>query len=68
MSRTVTLLGYAVIAGCAVAVEVAGRRGRRGAPLSRVLSTALARRPVRLAVLAAWLWLGWHVFVRVDWR
>lgn len=68
MSRTATLVGYTVIAVCAVAVEVAGRRGRRGAPLSQVLSTALGRRPVRLALLAAWLWLGWHVFVRVDWR
>ena len=67
MSRTLTLVGYAVIAGCALAVEVAARRGR-GARLSHVLSTALARRPVRLALLAAWLWLGWHLFVRVDWR
>lgn len=67
MSGTVTVVGYAVIAVCAVAVEVAGRRGR-GARLSQVLSRGLARPPVRLAVLAAWLWLGWHVFVRVDWR
>jgi hypothetical protein len=21
-----------------------------------------------LVVLAGWLWLGWHVFVRVDWQ
>ena len=68
MSRTVILVGYAVIAACALAVEVAAHRGRGGARLSHVLSTALARRPVRLALLAAWLWLGWHLFVRVDWR
>lgn len=68
MSRTVILVGYAAIAVCAIALEAAGHRGRRGARLSQVLSTALARRAVRVAALAAWLWLGWHLFVRVDWR
>ena len=68
MTRTITLVGYAGIAVAAVAVEVGARR-RGGARLSQVLTSSLAHRPVRLALLlAAWLWVGWHVFVRVDWR
>ncbi|MGH2395065.1 MAG: DUF6186 family protein [Candidatus Limnocylindria bacterium] len=28
----------------------------------------LRHRPARILMLAGWLWLGWHIFVRVDWR
>lgn len=75
MSRLVTLLGYGVIAAWAVVLEVAARLSRRSRPESRgpatfgdVLDTALRPWPVRVVVLAGWLWLGWHLFARVNWR
>jgi Family of unknown function (DUF6186) len=67
MTRTLTLLGYVVVAAAAVALQVAARRGVC-ASFGESLSAAARRWPVRLLLVAAWLWLGWHVFVRVDWR
>jgi Family of unknown function (DUF6186) len=67
MNRAVTLAGYAVLLGVAVGLEVAARRGS-GATLGEALRRLVRRWPVRLLVLAAWLWFGWHVFVRVDWQ
>jgi hypothetical protein len=67
MTRLVTLLGYAVIAASAVGVELAARR-RGAGTFGDALAAALCRWQVRMIVIAAWLWLGWHVFVRVDWQ
>lgn len=67
MSRLVTLAGYVVVLAAALGVEVDARR-RAGATLGDALALVLRPWPVRLAVVAAWLWLGWHLFVRVDWR
>ena len=68
MSRAVTLAGYLALAVAALAVEAAGRRSGRVATFGQALAAALGRGPVRVLVQVAWLWLGWHVFVRVDWR
>lgn len=63
MSRAITLAGYAVLA---LAFVVLHRRGR---PTFGEMLTALLQRPVtRWLLLAGWLWVGWHVFVRVDWQ
>jgi Family of unknown function (DUF6186) len=67
MSRPVTLIGYAVLVVVAVGMEVAARR-RGWATFGDALTICLSRRPVRWVLLAAWLWLGWHLLVRVDWR
>jgi Family of unknown function (DUF6186) len=67
MSRLVTLAGYVVVLAAALAVEVDARR-RSGATFGDALALVLRPWPVRVAVVAAWLWLGWHLFVRVDWR
>lgn len=64
MSRAVTLAGYAVIAAAMVACQVAALAGRRRATLGDAVAAATARPAGRLVVLAAWLWVGWHVFVR----
>jgi hypothetical protein len=64
MSRTVTLWGYAVLAVAAVAYQAAGLLLRRTAtfgPAVRRLKRMPAARPL---LLAGWLWLGWHTFVR----
>ena len=68
MSRTLTLVGYAVIAICAVVVEVAARRWGRFSTLPEAISVAFRRWQFRLVLQAGWLWLGWHLFVRVEWR
>lgn len=68
MTRLVTLLGYAVVALGAVGLEIAARRSGRFATFSEALAVALRRWPSRVLLLAGWLWLGWHLFVRVDWR
>jgi hypothetical protein len=67
MSRSVTLLGYVLLVLAAVAVEVAAR-WRGSGTFGDALTVTLRSRAARLALLAAWLWLGWHVFVRVDWQ
>lgn len=68
MSRILTLVGYAVIAVCAVGLEVAARGSGRFATLPEAISLAVRRWPVRVVLQAGWLWLGWHLFVRVEWR
>lgn len=68
MTRVVTLLGYAVIGGLAVGLELAARRSRRFSTFSEALAVALRWWPLRLSILATWLWIGWHLFVRVDWH
>lgn len=68
MTRLVTLIGYFVIAVCALAAEIAARWTRRMATFASAVSLAGSRRPSRLLLQAGWLWLGWHLFVRVDWR
>jgi hypothetical protein len=54
VSRTVTLAGYAVLVA---AVAVAS---------PRVWPWVRRLPPVRWLLIASWLWLGWHVFVRAS--
>lgn len=67
MSRSVILLGYVLLVVAAAAVEVAARR-RGSGTLGDTLTVTLRWRPTRFVLLAAWLWLGWHLFARVDWQ
>ena len=67
MSRSVTLLGYALLVASAGGLELAARR-RGSATFGDALTIILRSRAARLVLLAAWLWLGWHLFVRVDWQ
>jgi hypothetical protein len=66
MSRSATLLGYALLVVSALGLEVAARR--RGSATFVDALTILHSRAARFALLAAWLWLGWHLLVRVDWH
>lgn len=67
MTRGATLAGYAVIL-LALAIQELLARRHGGATLGRVVASLKARPPARWLLLAAWLWLGWHLFARVDWR
>jgi hypothetical protein len=63
--RAVIVAGFAVLLAVAVAVDVAARRAEWGVrPLSTALAAALRSRGGRVAVLGAWLWLGWHFLAR----
>lgn len=68
MSATVTVLGYAAVVVCSLCLEVvARRRRRRVATFGQALDAALRRPALRALLQTGWLWLGWHLFVRVDW-
>jgi hypothetical protein len=66
VSSPTTLAGYALIAAAMLVCEWVARRDRRLPSFSQAVSWANRRRPARLLLLAVWLWLGWHVFVRSD--
>jgi hypothetical protein len=64
-ARTLTYAGWMVLAAAAVALELRARlRTGRLASLGDALALAIRVRFVRLAVLAAWAWVGWHLFAR----
>jgi Family of unknown function (DUF6186) len=63
VTRTVTLAGYALIVVAMLATELRARRTGR-ATIADAVDVILRTRIGRLVILAAWLWIGWHVFVR----
>ncbi|MEW6472118.1 MAG: DUF6186 family protein [Actinomycetota bacterium] len=64
MSRSVTLWGYVVLAIAIVAYQAAGLLLHRTMTFGQAVK-ALKRFPAaRPLLLAAWLWLGWHTFIR----
>jgi phosphotransferase system glucose/maltose/N-acetylglucosamine-specific IIC component len=65
VTRAVTLAGYAVLLATAVAIEAAACRDRGPARFAAVIGALTAHPGTRLLLLAAWLWLGWHLFARV---
>lgn len=68
MTRTVTLWGYALLAMIAVAYQAAGLLLRRTATLGQALRSLTRFPAARPLLLAAWLWLGWHTFVRGSYQ
>ena len=65
MSGTATsLTGFAVLLVLGAAIEVRARRGAGPATAAQALGAAMRSGPGRLAVLAAWLWLGVHFLAR----
>ncbi len=63
--RTVTLLGWAVLAVVAIALEVLAHRSTsRLVGAGRLLSQVADRPAGKVALLLGWAWLGWHLFVR----
>jgi len=59
----ITIAGYALLAFAVVAFQLASRNpDSRIPPLSTALGRVMATRSGRVAVLAAWVWLGLHFF------
>ena len=64
MSRTITLWGYALIAIAAVICQAAALLNHRRPTIGQAIRSLTSHPARRRVVLAAWLWLGWHTFVR----
>lgn len=64
MSRTSTLIGYCFIAAALMGCQLASRVSRRIPSIGQVASLIAARPAGRWLLLAGWLWVGWHLFVR----
>jgi hypothetical protein len=63
--RAAIIAGFATILVLMVATDLYARRaGSRVRPLSATLAAALRSPGGRIIVLAAWLWLGWHLLAR----
>ncbi|GAB3602989.1 DUF6186 family protein [Microbacterium aureliae] len=61
MSRAVTVAVYLVLLGVAAVLTVLPhRRPDVLAPVGDVLDDVTADLPARVALVAAWWWLGWH--------
>jgi hypothetical protein len=65
MNRALTIAGYLVLAVSIVAYELRSRR-RGTATFGDALRLLVRARAGRMLVLVAWLWLGWHLFARVE--
>lgn len=68
MTREVTVAGYVLVVVIGLGLELVARRTGRLVTFEEMLAAALRRWPVRVLLQAGWLWVGWHVFVRADWR
>lgn len=66
MTRPVTLAGYVLLAAAMVTYQALGLLLRRTATLGQAVATLRRSRTGRLTLLATWLWLGWHLFVRAS--
>lgn len=64
MSRTTTLVGYCLIAAALLGCQLASLVSRRIPSIGQVASLIASRRAGRWLLLAGWLWVGWHLFVR----
>jgi hypothetical protein len=65
-SRVLTLAGYALLAAVAAGLEAWARRSHRLCTIGDAVAAVARHGVVRLFLLGGWLWLGWHLFVRVD--
>lgn len=64
MSRTTTLVGYCFIAAALLGCQLASLVSRRIPSIGEIASLIASRRAGRWVLLAGWLWVGWHLFVR----
>ena len=67
MSRDLIVAGYLVIAAAAVALGIIARLTNRVPTLGEAVTSINTTRGGRWVLIAAWLWAGWHFFVRASW-
>ena len=66
MTRAVTLFGFVLLGTAMTAYQALGLLRRRTATLGQALSRLTRSQAGRTVLLATWLWLGWHLFVRAS--
>ena len=64
MSRELTLAGYAVLLVALATWAVIARR--RHVSFTQFVAVIAVHRLAKWLLLAGWLWLGWHLFVRAT--
>jgi len=66
-SHSVTIAGWVVLAVAFATAWISARTSHGRFPTGLALVHAAMRRVwVRIFVLAAWAWVGWHFFVRTS--
>ena len=64
-SRTVTIVGFALLALAGLALHLRARQpGSRVPRFTDLLGALLETRRGRVGVVLVWWWLGWHFFAR----
>jgi hypothetical protein len=63
-SRTFTFLVWGALAAALVVVQIVALTTRRIPTVGGLIKAATRHRAAQLLLLAGWLWLGWHFFVR----
>jgi hypothetical protein len=63
-ARTVTFVGFAVIAAAGLCWSIVTARSPTLTTLPRLLARITRSRVVRLLFVLAWAWVGWHLFAR----
>jgi hypothetical protein len=64
-SRQITIAGFVALGLSGLALQALGRRPKTPIPTFGQLTGWLMRSSqVRLALLFAWWWIGWHFFTR----
>ena len=59
--RSVVVAGYLVIVAAMIMTDVIARmRSDKLAPVDDMLERVMRSRTVRIGVIAAWWWFGWH--------
>jgi hypothetical protein len=67
VSREITVAGYMLLALAAAGMELAARLTGRFPTLGGAVGTVNRTLTGRWLLLAAWIWAGWHFFVRANW-
>lgn len=64
-SREITIAGFVALGLGGVALQILGRQATSPIPtFGELIGSLMRSSPVRLAVLFAWWWVGWHFFTR----
>ena len=64
-TRAETIIGFVVIIGALIILEILGRRKNNRIPaVGEWLGYVMRPRSGRALILLGWLWLGWHYFSR----
>jgi hypothetical protein len=66
MTRPVTLVGYVLLATAMATYQALGLLLRKTATLGQAVATLRRSRTGRMSLLATWLRVGWHLFVRAS--